>query len=66
MRLVDIYLLGYFTLIAGALYTLYRSNVLQQLPQAWIVGTVLLATAAGVLLRLASGKTKAPEDNSNR
>ena len=64
MRLIDIYLAVYASLIAGALFTLYRSNVLQRVPQAWIAGSVLTALALGVLLRVLSGKPK-PRQNSD-
>ena len=64
LRLIDIYLAVYASLIAGALFTLYRSNVLQRLPQAWIAGSVLAALALGVLLRVLSGKPK-PRQNSD-
>ena len=64
MRFVHIYLLGYFALIAGALYTLYRSNVLQRLPPAWIGGAVVGAIALGVLLHVVSrtGGREEPDD----
>ena len=52
MRFIHIYLLVYAALIAGALYTLYRSNVLQRLPAVWTVGMVLVATGLGLLVLL--------------
>ena len=64
LRLIDIYLAVYASLIAGALFTLYRSNVLQRLPQGWIAGSVLAALALGVLLRVLSRKPT-PQQNSD-
>jgi hypothetical protein len=58
LRLIDIYLAVYASLIAGALFTLYRSNVLQRLPQAWIAGIVFAVIALGVLLRMVSRTPK--------
>lgn len=65
LRLIDIYLAVYASLIAGALFTLYRSNVLQRLPEAWTVGSVLAAIALGVILRLLSRRPKPQHDSDD-
>ena len=63
VRFVHIYLVGYFALIGGAVFTLYRSNVWQKLPPVWTAGAVLAAIAAGLLLLAVSRK---PKDTSKR
>jgi hypothetical protein len=52
VRLIDIYLLVYYGLVAGAAYALYVSGVLQRLPLLWTVGGGAVAVALGVMLWL--------------
>ena len=52
LRLIDLYLAVYAVLIAGAIFTLYRANVLQRLPAVWTAGSVLAAIALGVLVHV--------------
>ena len=54
MTFVRIYLVGYFLLFFGALFTLWQAGVLRQIPDLWIVLAALAAVAFGVLLAVAS------------
>jgi hypothetical protein len=58
VRLIDLYLLVYYGLIAGALYTLYVSGVLVRLSLRWTVWGAVVAVGLGVLLRLLSGRPR--------
>jgi hypothetical protein len=65
LRLIDIYLAVYALLIAGALFTLYRSNVLPRLPPAWTIGSIIAAIVLGVLLRLLSARPKPRQESDD-
>ena len=59
MRLVTVYLSGYFLLIIGALASLWYGGVLGRLPAGWIAGSLATAVALGVALYLSAGKPAA-------
>jgi hypothetical protein len=52
--LVPVYLIVYFSLLAGAVLALWQSDVLQRIPRAWVVGTITLGIGLGVVLALVS------------
>jgi hypothetical protein len=52
--LVSVYLIVYFSLLAGAALALWQSDVLQRIPRAWVVGTITLGIGLGVVLALVS------------
>jgi hypothetical protein len=56
MRYVQIYLIGYFLLVLGALAALWYGGVLQQIPATWIVIGVAIAAGLGIMLAVAAGK----------
>jgi hypothetical protein len=56
MRYVQIYLIGYFLLVLGALAALWYGGVLQQIPATWIVTGVAIAAGLGIMLAVAAGK----------
>jgi hypothetical protein len=56
MRYVQIYLIGYFLLVLGALAALWYGGVLQQISATWIVIGVAIAAGLGIMLAVASGK----------
>jgi formate-dependent nitrite reductase membrane component NrfD len=54
MRLVRLYLGGYFALLAGALLILWRSGVLDEIPALWLTTAVSIAVGSGILLAAVS------------
>jgi energy-converting hydrogenase Eha subunit G len=54
VRLVTIYLVGYFILLAGATWALWQSGMLQEIPDSWLALGAALAVALGILLAVAS------------
>ena len=59
MRLVTVYLSGYFLLIIGALASLWYGGVVGRLSAGWIAGSLATAGARGVALYLSAGKPAA-------
>jgi hypothetical protein len=55
---VRFYLVGYFVLFFGALFALWQSGALSQIPQSWIALALFVAIGFGVLLAVASGPRK--------
>ena len=58
MTFVRFYLVGYFVLFFGALFALWQSGALSQLPESWVALAVLVAIGFGVLLAVASSPRK--------
>jgi hypothetical protein len=56
MRFVNIYLIGYFILIIGALAALWYGGVLQQISAGWLVIGLLIAFGLGIMLAVSAGK----------
>ena len=56
MRLVTIYLSGYFLLIVIALASLWYGGVLGRLPVSWVIMGLAIAVGLGVTLFLTAGK----------
>lgn len=56
MRFVNIYLVGYALLVAGALLALWYGGALQHIPAAWIAIGLLIAVGLGVMLAVSAGK----------
>jgi hypothetical protein len=56
MRFLKIYLVGYFILLMGALWALWQSGVLRQIPPVWIAIGVLIAIGFGIMLAVATGR----------
>lgn len=54
MRLIRIYLVGYFLLVLGALLALWQGGVLAQLSPVWVAIGLLLAIGLGVILAVTS------------
>ena len=54
MRLLRIYLVGYFVLVLGAVLALWQAGVLAQIPLVWIAIGLLLAIGLGVILAVTS------------
>jgi hypothetical protein len=56
MRFVNIYLIGYFILVIGALAALWYGGVLQQISAGWLVIGLVIAFGLGIMLAVANGK----------
>jgi hypothetical protein len=56
MRFVNIYLVGYFLLVIGALAALWYGGVLQQISPVWILIGLVIAIGLGVMLAVSAGK----------
>jgi hypothetical protein len=55
MTFVRIYLVGYFLLFFGALFALWQTGVLGQIPGTWVALAAVVAVGFGLLLAVASG-----------
>ncbi len=56
MRFVNMYLIGYFILILGALAALWYGGVLRQLPAMWVLIGLVIAVGLGIMLAISAGK----------
>ena len=56
MRFVNVYLIGYFVLVLGALLALWYGGALRQISAAWILIGLVLAIGLGIMLAISAGK----------
>lgn len=56
MRFVNIYLIGYFLLVIGALAALWYSGALAQIPAGWLIIGLVIAFGLGIMLAVSAGK----------
>jgi hypothetical protein len=56
MRFVNIYLIGYFILVIGALAALWYGGVLRQISTAWVLIGLVIAIGLGIMLAISAGK----------
>jgi hypothetical protein len=56
MRFINMYLVGYFILLIGALAALWYGGVLRNVSAAWVVIGLVIAVGLGVMLSVSSGK----------
>jgi hypothetical protein len=56
MRFVNIYLVGYFLLVIGALAALWYGGVLSQIAPMWIIIGLVIAVGLGIMLSVSAGK----------
>jgi hypothetical protein len=56
MRFVNIYLIGYFILILGALAALWSGGALQQISASWLLIGLMIAVGLGIMLAVSAGK----------
>ena len=56
MKFVNIYLIGYFLLVVGAVLALWQSGVLDAVQPIWIGIGLIIALGLGVMLAVSSGK----------
>jgi hypothetical protein len=56
VRFVNIYLVGYFLLVIGALAALWYGGVLRQISPVWIIIGLVIAFGLGIMLAVSAGK----------
>jgi hypothetical protein len=56
MRFVNVYLIGYFLLVIGALAALWYGGVLRQISATWIIIGLVIAIGLGIMLAISAGK----------
>ena len=56
MRFINMYLVGYFILVLGALAALWYGGVLRHVSPIWIIIGLVIAVGLGIMLSVSSGK----------
>ena len=56
MRFINMYLVGYFVLLIGAVLALWYGGVLAHVAPAWIAIGLVIAVGLGVMLAVSGGK----------
>ena len=56
MRFIHFYLIGYFTLLAGAGLALWQAGVLARASGLWLAISALIVVGLGVVLAVSSGR----------
>ena len=56
MRFVNVYLIGYFILLIGAVAALWYGGVLRQVSPVWILIGLVIAVGLGIMLSISAGK----------
>jgi hypothetical protein len=56
MRYVNVYLIGYFILVLGALAALWYGGALRQISAMWVVIGLMIAVGLGIMLAISAGK----------
>ena len=56
MRFVNIYLIGYFLLVIGAVAALWYGGVLRHISPIWIIIGLVIAVGLGIMLSVSAGK----------
>jgi len=56
MRFINMYLIGYFILLIGAVAALWYGGVLRHVSPVWVVIGLVIAVGLGVMLSVSGGK----------
>ena len=56
MRFINMYLVGYFVLLIGALSALWYGGVLSHVSPVWVVIGLVIAIGLGIMLSVSGGK----------
>jgi hypothetical protein len=62
MRFVNLYLIGYFILVLGALAALWYGGVLRQMSATWVLIGLVIAVGLGIMLAISAGKPEITRD----
>ena len=56
MRFVNVYLIGYFLLVLGAVAALWYGGALRHISATWLVIGLMIAAGLGIMLAISAGK----------
>ena len=56
MRFVNIYLIGYFILLLGAVAALWYGGALRHISAGWLIIGLVIAVGLGIMLAISAGK----------
>jgi hypothetical protein len=56
MRFLNMYLIGYFVLLIGAVAALWYGGVLRNVSPVWVIIGLVVAVGLGIMLSVTSGK----------
>ena len=56
MRFINLYLIGYFALLLGAVLALWQAGILARLSGTWIAIGAVIAIGLGIMLAVSAGK----------
>ena len=56
MRFINMYLVGYFILLIGALAALWYGGVLRHVSPVWVIIGLVIAVGLGIMLSVSGGK----------
>jgi hypothetical protein len=56
MRFINMYLIGYFVLLIGAVAALWFGGVLSHVSPVWVIIGLVIAVGLGIMLSVSSGK----------
>ena len=62
MRLINLYLIGYFILLIAALAALWDGGVLRQVSPIWVIIGLAVGVGFGLLLSVSAGRPNVTED----
>jgi len=62
MRFINMYLVGYFILLIGAVAALWYGGVLRHVSPIWIVIGLVIAVGLGIMLSVTGGKPTITEE----
>jgi hypothetical protein len=62
MRFINMYLVGYFILVIGALAALWYGGVLRHVSAGWVIIGLVVAIGLGVMLSVSGGKPTITEE----
>ncbi len=62
MRFINMYLVGYFVLLIGALAALWYGGVLRHVAPMWVVIGLVIAIGLGIMLSVSGGKPTISEE----
>jgi hypothetical protein len=56
MRFINMYLIGYFVLLIGAVAALWYGGVLRHVSPVWVIIGLVIAVGLGIMLSVSGGK----------
>jgi len=54
MSFMRLYVIGYFVLLAGAVFALWQGGVLSRIPLLWLALALMIAVGLGIVLAVTS------------